>query len=103
MAMGIGINTAAPDAGSVKGRQIPIACGVWFTSTGRTIPKMIKFLDTEGSEHILQNIHIQSTEHKFYCGIPSIEYRCDAIVGTRRQEFHLLFYIEEQQWKLLWK
>lgn len=103
MAMGIGINTSNPDAGNVKGRQEPVACGVWFTSTGRAIPKMIKFLDADGCEQILTSIHVQSAEHKFYCGIPSVEYVCDAIIGTRRQEFRLLFYVEEQQWKLLWK
>lgn len=103
MGMGIGINSSNPDAGQVKGRQQPIACGVWFTSTGRAMPKMIKYLDSEGCEQILNSIHVQSAEQKFYCGIPAIEYVCDAMTGTKKQEFRLLFYIERQQWRLLWK
>lgn len=103
MGMGIGINTFTPDAGNVKGHQEAIACGVWFTSTGTAIPKMIKFLDEEGCEHILSHIHVRSSEQKFYCGIPTIEYVCETDLGSQRLEFHLLYYIDRQQWKLLWK
>ena len=58
MGMGIGINTNKADAGVLTGLQTPIACGVWFTSTGRTIPKMIRFSDEEGIVHTLTLFHI---------------------------------------------
>ena len=45
MSMGIGINSEQPDAGELKGRQEPVACGVWFTSEGVAMPKMLKFRD----------------------------------------------------------
>ena len=39
MGMGIGINTERPDEGQLRGRQEPVACYVWFTSTGRAMPR----------------------------------------------------------------
>ncbi len=103
MSMGIGINDERPDAGTLRGRQEPVACGVWFTSTGTAVPKMIKFQDSEGQIHTLPNIHVISVEKKFYCGIPTIEYECDTVIGACRQQFSLLFYVERQEWKILWR
>lgn len=103
MGMGIGINDQRPDAGIVKGIQEPVACGAWFTSTGRAIPKTVKFQDARGELHMLEGIQILSWEEKYYCGIPSLEYECQATEGPRTTRFLLLFYPERREWKILWK
>lgn len=103
MGMGIGINDQTPDAGAVKGKMEEVACGVWFTSTGKSIPKILKFKDIEGKIHTITNIHVISEEEKFYCGIPSTEYECDTTIGERKYCFKLLFYLERKEWKILWK
>ena len=45
MSMGIGINTQNPDEGELKRDLEEIACGVWFTSTGAVMPKLVKYQD----------------------------------------------------------
>ena len=48
MSMGIGTNTQKPDEGELKRKMKEIACSVWYTSKGRTIPMMFKYQDEEG-------------------------------------------------------
>lgn len=103
MSMGIGINTQPPDAGNIKGCQKPIACGVWFTSTGTVMPKFFKFCGEDGEVRTLSGIHILCSEKKNYCGIPTLEYECSAEFEGCRYHFHLVYYIERQEWKILWK
>lgn len=45
MSMGIGTNTQKPDEGELKRKMKEIACSVWYTSKGRTIPMMFKYQD----------------------------------------------------------
>lgn len=101
--MDVGIYEQRPDAGEIKGVQEPVACGVWFTSTGRAIPKAVKFQDAEGQLHMLKEIQVLSWEEKYYCGIPSVEYECETAEGQKRIPFRLLFYPERREWKILWK
>ena len=103
MSMGIGINDEQPDDGVLRGREEDVACGVWFTSTGATMPKIIKFRDSAGEIHTLQGIRVLTTERKNYCGISTIEYACDTVIGACRQPFLLLYYIERQEWKICWR
>lgn len=103
MGMGIGTNVYSPDAGKIKGHQEAVACGVWYTSTGTAIPKMIKFQDADGEIRTLTHLHVRTFEKKNYCGIPTLEYECDAVVHSRKYIFHLLYYIEHQKWTVLWK
>ena len=52
MSMGIGTNARKPDERKLKRDNLrEIACGVWFTSTGTAMPKMIKYQDDEGMIH----------------------------------------------------
>ena len=52
MSMGIGTNTQNPDEGELKRDLEKIACGVWFTSTGSVMPKLVKYQDEEGLLHM---------------------------------------------------
>ena len=74
MGMGIGTNTQKPDEGELKRNLDEIACGVWFTSKGTTIPKMVKYQDEEGLIHSITKIHEQKQEQKFYFGNPIEEF-----------------------------
>ena len=103
MAMGIGINTGKPDEGELKRKQEEIACGVWFTSTGAVLPKMIKYKDESGVIQTIQQIQIRKQKKKYYCGIPAIEYCCSTVYNNREYIFRLYYYIETNCWKLSWE
>lgn len=102
MAFETGMNMELPDEGKIKGRQEEVACSCWFTSKGRTIPKMVKFQDAEGGLHELNSIRVAYTQKKRYCGIPALEYACDTVIEGKKWSFKLIFYIEECRWVILW-
>lgn len=103
MSMGIGTNTQLPDAGKLRHSQENIACGVWFTSRGSVLPKLIKYKDSEGMIRQINRIHILSEEKKFYCGIPAVEYKCSTVSNDREYLFRLYYYIETGRWTLSWE
>lgn len=103
MSMGIGINAQSPDAGQIRGLQEPVACGVWFTSSGTVMPKFLKFCGDDGEIRLLSGIHVIRAQKQNYCGIPTFEYECDAEFEGCCYHFYLLYYIERQEWKILWK
>ena len=103
MSMGIGTNTQNPDEGELKRDLEKIACGVWFTSTGSVMPKLVKYQDEEGLLHTTSQIHILTQEKKYYCGIPIQEYRCSTVLGIQKYLFRLYYYLEENCWKISWE
>lgn len=102
MGMGIGTNAQKPDEGKIQRIQEAIACGVWFTSTGNTMPQMIKFQDEEGAIHSITNIQVLVQEKKRYCGISVLEYQCRTFQEDREYMFRLYYYLEECKWKIAW-
>lgn len=100
-AFGIGTNTEPADAGNVRGRQINVACECWFSRSGVTKPLLVKYEDEEGTIHTLRNIRVLYQEAKNYGGIPSMEYRCQAVLHQILCEFALIFYMEESRWVLV--
>lgn len=103
MGMGIGTNNRTADEGAVKGRQMPVACGVWFTSTGKIIPHTIKYEDSEGMIQTMANFQVILTEDKFYCGIPATRFLCEYMDSSQLIQFWLLFYVEKKEWKMWFK
>ncbi len=101
--MGFDEKIQKTDAGPLTGRTCPIACAVWFTSTGRIIPISIKWQDSDRSVHMLHNIHVLTVNEQNYCGIPSVEYDCEAVSHGRIFCFRLLYYVRRNEWKLWWK
>lgn len=101
--MGIGTNNRDADEGKVKGYQMPVACGVWYTSKGRVIPHTIKYQDSMGELHTLKDFSILLEEDKFYCGIPATRYLCRYTEDNQLIEFWLLHYVAEKQWKMWFK
>lgn len=100
-AFGIGASAERTDSGSVRGRQITIACKTWFTSTGSLRPLSFKY---EGDDGMLQHVvvsRILSSEDKNYSGIPSKEYICQAMIGGLLHELRLIFYVEACRWVMV--
>ncbi len=90
------------DSGPAPAKTIPAACEAWFTSTGRVIPKIIKFPDKTGALHTLSAFRVCRSENHRYCGIPSSVYYCEAILEGKSHSFRLFFYPEKCVWKLIW-
>ncbi len=103
MGMGIGINDEKTDEGRLKGRQEPVACSVWFTSTGRLLPKMMKYKEADGEIVVISDIHVESSDRKNYCGIPVLSFECSAAAGNTVVWFRLLYYVERQRWCVIWR
>lgn len=102
MAFGIETNTNKPDEGELKGKQETIACDCWFTSSGSTLPRFIKYQDYSGEIHSIGNIHVYKVSKKRYCGITVMEYVCSALENDHIYEFKLLFHLEACKWKIIW-
>lgn len=104
--MGIGVNMQETDDGLLTGYKEAIACGVWFTSTGRPIPKSIKYKGDDEQLHLLANIRINRVTRRNYCGIPTLVYNCTVNVDEQTYHFTLINCIEDiekQKWKILWR
>lgn len=101
MAFGIGINTEVTDKGEIRGKQIEVAVGCWFTSTGNTIPQMVKWEDAEGLVHTIKNIRVLYKEQKNYAGVSTMEYMCEMIEEGFIREVKLIFFMEERKWCML--
>lgn len=103
MGMGIGTNNRAADEGAVTGSQMSVACGTWFTSTGRVIPYTIKYEDSDGMVQTLSDFQVLLSEDKFYCGIPATRFLCQYMDESQLIQFWLLFYVEKKLWKMWFK
>lgn len=49
---------------SKRKKRIDIACFIWYTSTGRAIPKIIKYKDEKGTLRVMTNIQVIFVEEK---------------------------------------
>lgn len=98
MAFGIGINTDTNREHKMRGNMKEIACECWFTSTGRTKPILIKYMDEEGQIQTVKNIKLQYVEKKNYAGIISMEYKCKVAMEDIEREVVLIYFIEEGKW-----
>lgn len=83
------------------GKMYPIACNAWFTSGGDSRPLSFKFEGDDGEIILVRNVQVKYVEDKFFSGIPSKEFGCDAIVGGLLREFKLIFYQEACKWVMV--
>lgn len=103
MAFGIGTNTHNADAGVLKGKQREIACGCWFTSSGKVMPHMLKVQDDDGEIRTVHQIQVLSQEEKMYAGVPSLEFDCKITVLGQQIDVKLIYYKEENRWVLVYQ
>ncbi len=99
---GTGTNTQEPDEVAMRRAQEAIACGVWFTSSGNTLPQMFKFRDENGALHTVSDIRVHAKEKKRFCGVSLIEYRCSTLQDGYEYIFRLYYYLEDCCWKIVW-
>ena len=89
------------EAGVLRGIQREIACECWFTSKGKSIPKLIKVMDEEGMLHTINEIQLLTTQEKTYCGIPTVEHLCRINLGGRMETVKLVFTKENCKWVIV--
>ena len=87
--------------GMLRGIQREIACECWFTSQGKTIPKIIKVMDEEGIFHTIREIQVLTSEEKNYSGIPTVEHFCKINLGGRMETVKLVFTKESCKWVIV--
>ena len=86
---------------SLSGTQREAAVDCWFTATGRGMPRLVKMKDDAGALLTLENIRVLKTEQKFYGGILARKCWCETVADDYKIEFILLFYPEENRWKVM--
>lgn len=86
---------------AVRGRYHRAAVGCWFTSTGRTLPMLVKYEGPDGLLHTIKNFQIQKTEQKYYAGILCRRYDCSADMNGQTFHFILLYHPETAMWDLV--
>ena len=86
------------DSGSLKGIQREIACDCWFTSKGRSFPRIIKVMDAQGMIHTISEIEILFTEEKYYSGIATVEHVCRINFGAVKEMVKLIYNKESCKW-----
>lgn len=101
MAFRLGDMIDQTDCGSLSGMKREIACECWFTSDGRSIPRIIKVMDTEGMLHTIREIFVVSSEEKMYAGIATVEHLCDIRIRDRVERVKLVFTKENCRWVLV--
>ena len=87
--------------GVLRGIQREIGCECWFTSKGKSIPKIIKVMDEEGMLHTIREIQVLTTEEKTFCGIQTVEHLCRINLGGRMETVKLVFTKEDCKWAIV--
>lgn len=83
-------------------RMTPVACDCWFTSTGRQIPRLIKYDDPENGITQIPVSNILRTEEKLWGGTKSRTFHCHSVLGDIEYNYRLIFYLETAKWKIMW-
>lgn len=87
--------------GHLRGIQREIACECWFTSKGKTIPKIIKIMDGEGVLHTIRDVQLLTLEEKTYSGIQTVEHLCRVNIGGRMETVKLIFTKDSCKWTIV--
>ena len=87
--------------GVLKGIQREIGCECWFTSKGKSIPKIIKVMDEEGMLHTIRDVQLLTVEEKTYSGIRTVEHLCRVNIGGRLAIVKLVFTKESCKWTIV--
>lgn len=101
MAFGIGIHTDSLKHHMTEGPYKDVAVKCWFTSTGRSMPLMMKVETSEEELLVVDHIQVVTAQKQYYGGIVNWKYACRAPVQGRMKEFILLFCPDQCSWRLL--
>lgn len=89
------------ESGILRGIQREIACECWFTSKGKSIPKIIKVMDEEGRLHTIRDVELLVSEEKTYSGIQTVEHLCRIKIGSKTEVVKLVFTKENCKWAIV--
>lgn len=101
MAFQIGDFTEQTNHGILHGIQREIACECWFTSQGRSIPKLIKIMDENGTLYTIRDIELITAENKNYSGIQTVEHLCRINIGGREAIVKLIYTKKNCRWSIV--
>lgn len=101
MAFRLGDIAEKIDSGVLRGIQRDIACDCWFTSRGRSLPRIIKVMDEQGTIHTISDIEILFTEEKMYAGIATVEHVCRIGFETGKEVVKLIYNKENCKWSIV--
>ena len=85
----------------LTGIQREVACDCWFTSGGKTMPRMIKLMDEQGVVQTVREIHLLFSEEKMYSGIRTVEHICSIVINDRKEMVKLIYTKENCQWSIV--
>lgn len=100
MAFRLGDIIETTDSGILRGIQREIACDCWFTSRGRSFPRIIKVMDEQGIIYTITDIEILFTEEKMYSGIATVEHLCRINFGNSKETVKLVYNKETCKWSI---
>lgn len=101
MGFSLGSLIETKDHGTLKGVQTEIACDCWFTSDGRSIPKLIKIMDSSGKLYTINDIEVITREEKNFCGIETVEHVCRIRLQNKYDVVKLIFTKENCKWRII--
>lgn len=85
----------------IRGVPHKVAADCWFTSTGKMIPRMVKYEDPAGNRHLLKGIEVLKTDKKYYAGILLHRYDCRTVADAHIQNFILCYHPEDNTWDMI--
>ena len=85
----------------IQGHWQKVAVDCWFTSTGRTMPRLVKYEDQDGCLQILRDIRVIKQDQKNYAGVYCQRFDCRTVVNGREYDFILLFHAREHTWDMI--
>jgi hypothetical protein len=98
---GISTNITRRDNGYIKGDTYHIACMAWYAPGQPPLPLLLKFEGHDGIIQTVKGIKVTCIQDKYYDGIKTYEYKCEAVIGGIKYVFKLLLYILSCQWIML--
>ncbi|MCI5648369.1 MAG: hypothetical protein ACI4EG_15335 [Fusicatenibacter sp.] len=101
MGFAIGMETEKLQEKEICGVPQKVAVDCWFTSTGKMIPRMIKYEDGEGIRHLLKDIEVVKSDKKYYAGVLMYRYDCRAGVDACMREFILRYHPDDNLWDMI--
>ena len=97
----VGAGEQAGEERAVPGHWQKVAVDCWFTTTGRAMPRMVKYEDADGCLQMIRDIHVIKQEQKNFAGIYRHRFDCRAEVDEYEREFILLFHVKEHTWDMV--
>ena len=79
-------------------KRVPVACDCWFTSTGRTIPKLFCYEDEYGVRHTVDEIQVIKSERRKVSGSSIMVYDCEVMLHEHQCPMQLYYCLTEGTW-----